>query len=165
MCLTSMSEKMHVNDILGQSDCSAGKDGCWRFVPHNSYPSFWDGSSVRSVTRALWESINGKIPTGYVICHHCDNPWCVNPAHLFCGTQSENMRDAVKKGKMQKSGRKPTDRIRQHVMLDPENYQYLQRASKQQGRSLSDQVNWVFRQYRAHEDNMSAYTEAERLAQ
>jgi hypothetical protein len=49
--------------------------------------------------RYAYELKNGKIPKGMLICHHCDNPKCVNVDHLFLGTALDNNLDKIKKGR------------------------------------------------------------------
>jgi len=65
--------------------------------------------------RFAYQRKNGEIPAGLNICHKCDTPACVNPEHLFAGTQADNMRDAVNKNRMP-SGDKSPSRLRPELI-------------------------------------------------
>jgi hypothetical protein len=49
--------------------------------------------------RYSWQIAFGEIPSGLCVLHRCDNPSCVRHDHLFLGTQAENMRDRIRKGR------------------------------------------------------------------
>lgn len=82
--------------------------GCWLWsgVPNaDGYGQFFVGErndpGHRNLIahRASWEMGVGEIPDGAVLCHRCDNPACVNPAHLFLGGHCDNRSDCIRKGR------------------------------------------------------------------
>lgn len=57
------------------------------------------GAHMIPAHRVSWEIANGQIPDGLLVCHHCDNPRCVRPDHMFLGTDLDNARDRERKGR------------------------------------------------------------------
>lgn len=81
---------------------------CWPWIgagagSRQGYGTIRRGSASQGMVRAhraSWEIHRGPIPAGTLVLHRCDNPPCVNPGHLFLGTDADNVRDMVSKGRL-----------------------------------------------------------------
>lgn len=78
--------------------------GCWEWVGNyniGGYGRYGFNGRKMMAHRVSYELFHAvEIPDGLNACHHCDNPPCVNQAHLFLGTDADNVRDAVSKGRL-----------------------------------------------------------------
>lgn len=77
-------------------------DTCWLWTAattNGGYGVVNHRGVISRAHRLAWEWENGPVPTGMQMCHHCDNPKCVRPSHLFIGTAKENMEDMARKGR------------------------------------------------------------------
>jgi len=82
--------------------------GCWEWTGSRDKPYGYGrmglvgrgGQTVRRAHVFSWTLANGPIPAGLFVCHHCDNPPCIRPDHLFVGTPKENTQDASQKWRL-----------------------------------------------------------------
>lgn len=96
-------------------------DACWHWLgrrdPHGYGIFQVVGTRSRGAHRWAWLLTNGEIPAGVEVCHQCDTPSCVNPDHLFLGTHTTNIRDAITKGRLRPAQhlRKLTDQDHEDI--------------------------------------------------
>lgn len=75
---------------------------CWLWAGAarpNGYGIFFLNGKTIGAHRAAYVLFRGQFDEALHVCHKCDNPSCVNPDHLFLGTQKDNMLDMVRKGR------------------------------------------------------------------
>lgn len=77
---------------------------CWEWTgtKNKKYGLFWLNGSMKRAHRVSYEMHCGPITDVDCVLHSCDNPSCVNPQHLFLGSQLDNMQDMIKKGRANK---------------------------------------------------------------
>lgn len=107
--------------------------GCWEFIgpKQKGYGVVARNGGTTPAHRYSYELAHGPIPSGLLVCHKCDNHPCVNPEHLFLGTQKDNMQDCAKKGRLN-TCRGEAARARVATKLTPEKVRAI-RARYAQG--------------------------------
>jgi hypothetical protein len=86
------------------------ESGCWVWMGTTTvrgYGQIEHKTKKLYAHRASYEAFVGEIPQGMYVCHTCDNVSCVNPNHLFLGTQKQNLQDMAKKGRSTRGEKNP----------------------------------------------------------
>ena len=105
-------KRRSVRDRLMERVVINAETQCWEWQGYKSkgYGQMGVGSERTYLThRVSWELAHGPIDDGLFVCHKCDNRACCNPEHLFLGTNLDNVRDSMRKGRfsLQSGNKKP----------------------------------------------------------
>lgn len=113
--------------------------GCWIWTKSASkrgYATVCFQGKAHLAHRISYETFRGAIPEGMLVCHKCDVTSCINPDHLFLGTDRDNLVDAHTKGRRPKNG--PTRGKCKNASLTPEQVKEIRAALSVRDCSLKE---------------------------
>lgn len=103
--LPTEAKLMSLRSRFNELHEAGSKESCWPWKGRSGhYGMIGYGIATIYAHRASYLLHFGEIPDGLCVCHSCDNPLCVNPHHLWLGTQKENLEDMRRKGRDSRVG-------------------------------------------------------------
>lgn len=136
------------------SQIAPAHGGCYEWCGgkhRDGYGIFGVGERRFLTHRIAWAIANGDIPAGMLVLHRCDNPPCINPEHLFLGTDADNARDKMLKGRCWH----PTHCPHGHSYSDPANVYTSPKGIKNCRQCNRDKAREYMRAKRAAQRSMT----------
>ena len=125
------------------SKIKIANSGCWEWIAgirgKTGYGAFKLEGKVIDAHRLSFIIHKGFIPTGFMVCHTCDNKVCVNPDHLILGTPKDNYDDGIKRGRI-------VVNKNEHLKKHPSRGAYLRGCRCKDCRNINAERSRAFRQ-------------------
>lgn len=109
-------EQRFWSNVVGEPN-----SGCWLWmgpVDENGYARFRVGARKARMHRWAFETLVRPLSRSEIVCHKCDVPACVNPSHMFIGSQRDNVEDKVKKGRQSVGRKSPCAKLTEDQVRD-----------------------------------------------
>lgn len=149
------------------------QEGCWLWqgtLFTQGYGCFKIAGKLHKAHRLAYTFAKGTIPLGLFVCHHCDNPRCVHPDHLFLGTIRDNVLDSVRKGRWATGDRSGARTHPERLVRGNKHWSHLHpecRQGERNGRSVlsREQVAEIRARYALGSISQLALSEEYKVAQ
>lgn len=130
--MAAYSVEPTLQEYLQERSIPVPESGCWLWMTAQTEKGYGKGRYPGYVTRRAhklsWIAFRGEVPENLIVCHKCDTPSCINPNHLYLGTNAQNQAD--KRRKISEAYAKRTHCLHGHELTESNQKDWLDHTGK-----------------------------------